>query len=158
MGAQVTLTPTPQLDAKIAQLAKGNNKKALANAYADRGTARMNDEPALPRIKYRAALADYRQALQLDPTNVQANQVRNSLRVSTAAWVARFHSRVVGSSSRQFEYSKPGDCKPRIEVLQLPAAFLSTAADCLVPLQPDLKVHPQTSTRSPARRQRDDAE
>ena len=72
MGTSTALTPTPQLDAKIAQLSKGNNKKALAAAYADRGTERMNDGPSLPRVKYRAALADYRQALKLDPTNVQA--------------------------------------------------------------------------------------
>lgn len=73
VGTGGSLTPTPQLDAKIASLEKsGKDKKALAAAYADRGDERMMDDPASPRIKYRAALQDYRQALKYDPSNVQA--------------------------------------------------------------------------------------
>lgn len=73
VGTGGSLTPTPQLDAKIASLQKsGKDKKALAAAYADRGDKRMMDDPAAPRVKYRAALQDYRSALKYDPSNVQA--------------------------------------------------------------------------------------
>jgi len=66
------LTATPELDKKVAAAEKGGDKKVLAAAYATRGTARMNDAKAGPRVKYRAALSDYRKALQADPTNAEA--------------------------------------------------------------------------------------
>ncbi len=72
MGTNMTLTSTKDLDAQIATLQKGSDKKKLAQVLAERGTLRMNDQPASPRIKYRAALADYRAALKADPTNVEA--------------------------------------------------------------------------------------
>ena len=73
VGAAGNLTPTPELDAKIASLQKsGKDKTALAAAYADRGYERMMDDPAAPRIKYRAALQDFRTALKYDPTNEKA--------------------------------------------------------------------------------------
>ena len=71
MSARMTLTPTPALDKKIAD-AQGGDKKKLAQAYTARGTFRMNDTAAAPRVIYRAALSDYRQALKLDPTNKEA--------------------------------------------------------------------------------------
>jgi hypothetical protein len=66
------LTPTPELDKKIAAAEKGGDKKAVAAAYATRGTVHMNDAKAGARVKYRAALADYRKALQADPGNAEA--------------------------------------------------------------------------------------
>jgi tetratricopeptide (TPR) repeat protein len=61
-----------KLDKKIAELTAKGDKKELAAAYADRGFAQMNDPGASPRVKYRAALKDYRQALKLDPNNGKA--------------------------------------------------------------------------------------
>lgn len=66
------LTPTPDLDKKIVDAQKGTDKKVLAVAYAARGTFRMNDDKAGPRVKYRAALDDYRTALKADPANAEA--------------------------------------------------------------------------------------
>jgi hypothetical protein len=68
------LTPTPELDAKIAAAEKGSDKNAIAVAYAERGTFRMLDEKAGARIKYRKALADFRKALQSDPANAKAKK------------------------------------------------------------------------------------
>ena len=72
MGTNAMLSPTLEQDAQIVALQKSGDKKKLAQAFADRGTLRMNDGPASPRVKYRAALADYRAALQADPTNIEA--------------------------------------------------------------------------------------
>ena len=66
------LTPTPELDTKVAMAEKAGSKPAIAAAYAERGTYRMNDANAGARTKYRAALDDYRQALKADPTNAEA--------------------------------------------------------------------------------------
>lgn len=69
-GNAQTLTPTPALDSKIAKLEKaGGSNVELASLYEQRGEAREMDAAASPHVKYRAALADYRRALQLDPTN-----------------------------------------------------------------------------------------
>ena len=66
------LTPTPGLDKAIdAAVAKGD-KKALAAALASRGYARMTDDAAGARVKYRKALDDFREALKNDPTNAKA--------------------------------------------------------------------------------------
>lgn len=75
------LTPTPALDQKIAKSERtgGNNKKALAAAYAERGQARLNDDAASPRVKYPAALQDFRRALQLDPANAEAKQSADTI-------------------------------------------------------------------------------
>jgi tetratricopeptide (TPR) repeat protein len=72
MGSSAVLPATPALDKQIAALEKGADKKKLAGLLANRGTLRMNDAEAAPRVKYRAALIDYRRALQLDPTNAEA--------------------------------------------------------------------------------------
>jgi hypothetical protein len=66
------LTPSPDLDKKIAAAEKAGDKKAIAAAYATRGTFHMNDAKAGARVKYRAALDDYRKALQADPANAEA--------------------------------------------------------------------------------------
>lgn len=74
------LTPTPALDQKIAKLERdGAAKKTLAAAYAERGTAHLNDDSAAPRAKYPAALKDFRRALQLDPTNADAKQSADTI-------------------------------------------------------------------------------
>lgn len=72
VGSRMTLTPTPALDKKIAAAVKGGNKKQIADAYAARGTFRMNDSGGAPKVIYRAALQDYRQALKFDATNKEA--------------------------------------------------------------------------------------
>ena len=71
MGSGAVLPASPELDKQIAALQNGDKKK-LAQALADRGTLRMNDSNAAPRVKYRAALADYRLALKADPKNAEA--------------------------------------------------------------------------------------
>gem|GEM_PF-6608284 len=68
------LTPTPELDKKIADAEKGGDKKVIAAAYAERGYARMTDDNAGARVKYRAALEDFRAALKLDPNNAEATK------------------------------------------------------------------------------------
>ena len=72
MGTNMALTPTKTLDTQIAAFQKSGDKKKLAQSLAARGTLRMNDNNAAPRVKYRAALADYRAAQQADPTNLEA--------------------------------------------------------------------------------------
>lgn len=75
VGTSMELTPTPELDARIAALEKqGTDKKALAAAYTERGDFHLHDKNGSPRVIYRAALKDYRHALQLDPTNQKAQQ------------------------------------------------------------------------------------
>jgi len=66
------LTPTPQLDKAIKDAAATNDKKVLAAALASRGYARMTDDAAGARVKYRKALEDFREALKNDPTNAKA--------------------------------------------------------------------------------------
>ncbi|MDX1933690.1 MAG: hypothetical protein SFU56_13920 [Capsulimonadales bacterium] len=70
--ASAPLTKTPELDQKIADAEKGKDKKKIAAAYAERGTFRMNDDAAGARVKYRAALEDYRKAQAADPGNAEA--------------------------------------------------------------------------------------
>ena len=72
MSERMTLTPTPDLDKKIASALKTNDKKKISAAYAERGTFRMNDTSASPRVIYRAALQDYRVALKNDASNGEA--------------------------------------------------------------------------------------
>lgn len=72
MSERMTLTPTPDLDKKIASALKTNDKKKISAAYAERGTFRMNDTSASPKVIYRAALQDYRVALKNDASNGEA--------------------------------------------------------------------------------------
>ncbi len=78
MGSSAALPATPALDKQITALEKSGDKKKLAGLLANRGTLRMNDANAAPRVKYRAALGDYRRALQFDPSNQEA-QVNKKL-------------------------------------------------------------------------------
>ena len=53
--------------------------KALAAALTARGDARMSDANASPRLKYRAALADYNRALKIDPTHKGALEAKATI-------------------------------------------------------------------------------
>jgi hypothetical protein len=81
MGADPSapLSKTPDLDKKIAAAQKKGDKKAIADAYAKRGTFRMYDDKAGARVKYRAALDDYRAALKADPTNTEAAKSKKTI-------------------------------------------------------------------------------
>ena len=68
------LTPTPALDAAIKTAESKPDKKAIAVAYSKRGYARMTDDSAGQRIKYRMALEDFRTALKNDPYNAEAKE------------------------------------------------------------------------------------
>ncbi|MDR3708937.1 MAG: tetratricopeptide repeat protein [Capsulimonadaceae bacterium] len=73
LGKAPEVTPTAELDAKIAKMEKtGGSKQELSLLYSERGGARMMDNQASPHVKYRAALQDYRHALKLDPNNKDA--------------------------------------------------------------------------------------
>jgi hypothetical protein len=73
------LSPSPELDKKIADAEKGKDKKAIAAAYAERGTVRMNDDKSGAKVKYRAALEDFRKALSADPTNQSAKASKDTI-------------------------------------------------------------------------------
>jgi hypothetical protein len=61
------------LDKAIVKAKDAGDKKKLAAAYAARGDFRTNEDPkAGQRVKYRAALSDYRNALKIDKNNEQA--------------------------------------------------------------------------------------
>ena len=78
IGTGASLTPTPDLDSKIAQLQKsGGSKKTLSVLYTKRGMERMMDGQASPHIKYPAALQDFRKAVKLDPANTEAVNSKN---------------------------------------------------------------------------------
>jgi hypothetical protein len=77
--ATAPLTKTPELDKKIADAEKSTDKAKIAAAYAERGTFRMNDAAAGAKVKYRAALDDYRKALAADPTNAEAAQNKQEI-------------------------------------------------------------------------------
>jgi hypothetical protein len=73
------LSPTPELDKAIKDAEAKKDKKAVAAAYANRGYARMTDDAAGQRIKYRKALEDFRTALQNDPTNAKATSSKKMI-------------------------------------------------------------------------------
>ncbi|MFM7187768.1 MAG: hypothetical protein ACKO14_08110 [Armatimonadota bacterium] len=71
--AYAPLSPTPDLDKAIADAKASGDKKKLAAAFSARGDYRTNeDATAGQRVKYRAALSDYRNAIKADKTNEQA--------------------------------------------------------------------------------------
>jgi hypothetical protein len=71
--AYAPLTATPELDKAISDAKASGDKKKLATAYAARGDYRTNeDAKAGQRVKYRAALSDYRNAIKADKGNEQA--------------------------------------------------------------------------------------
>jgi hypothetical protein len=73
------LSASPELDEKIAAAEKSKDKKAISAAYTERGAARMYDEKAGQRTKYRAALEDFRKALAADPTNKDAKASKETI-------------------------------------------------------------------------------
>ena len=77
--AGMSLTPTPELDEAITKAEADKDKTKIAAAYADRGYARMNDNAASPKIKYRKALADFRDALAMDPKNEKAIKAKKMI-------------------------------------------------------------------------------
>jgi len=78
--AYAPLSPTPELDKAIADAAKGKDKKKLADAYTARGAFRTRgDEKAGQRVKYRAALSDFRKALEANPANPDAKAGKNEI-------------------------------------------------------------------------------
>ncbi|MGO8674082.1 MAG: hypothetical protein ACLQVD_22315 [Capsulimonadaceae bacterium] len=80
VGAAKSLTPQPRLDKEIAQNEKhGGSKKALAELYTERGSARMMDPQASPHLKYPAALSDFRKAVKLDPSNRTAEEAKDMI-------------------------------------------------------------------------------
>jgi hypothetical protein len=71
--AYAPLSATPELDKAIADAKASGDKKKLAGAYAARGDYRTNeDAKAGQRVKYRAALSDYRNAIKAEKGNEQA--------------------------------------------------------------------------------------
>jgi hypothetical protein len=75
-GAATTETPHPELAKKVtdteAAYAKdpsAANKKQLVEAAYTYGNTMMNDPELPPRVKYRAALKQFRRALALDPSH-----------------------------------------------------------------------------------------
>ncbi|MFM7320648.1 MAG: hypothetical protein ACKO5K_03860 [Armatimonadota bacterium] len=78
--AYAPLTPTPDLDKAIADAAGAKDNKALSDAYAARGAYRTRgDEKAGQRVKYRAALSDFRKALEANPKNADAKAGKNEI-------------------------------------------------------------------------------
>lgn len=78
--AYAPLSPTPELDKAIADAKASGDKKKIAAAYAARGDYRTNeDAKAGQRVKYRAALSDYRNAIKADKANEQANAGKSQI-------------------------------------------------------------------------------
>lgn len=78
--AYAPLSPTPELDKAIADAKASGDKKKLAAAFAARGDYRTNeDAKAGQRVKYRAALSDYRNAIKADKSNEQANAGKSQI-------------------------------------------------------------------------------
>ena len=73
------LSPSPELDKKVADAEKSKDKKAISAAYTERGAARMYDEKAGARTKYKGALEDFRKALVADPTNKDAKASKDTI-------------------------------------------------------------------------------
>ena len=68
------------MDKAIADAKASGDKKKLAAAYAVRGDYRTNeDAKAGQRVKYRAALSDYRNAIKADKGNEQATAGKSQI-------------------------------------------------------------------------------
>jgi len=78
--AYAPLTPTPDLDKAIEVAIKSKDKKKVAEAYTARGAYRTRgDEKAGQRVKYRAALSDFRKALEAEPMHIEAKAGKNEI-------------------------------------------------------------------------------
>lgn len=73
------LTKTPTLDKAVADAVKSGDKTKISAAYTARGNFRQNDEAAGARVKYRAALSDFRKALAADPKNADALKYKKNI-------------------------------------------------------------------------------
>ncbi|GAB4463224.1 MAG: hypothetical protein OHK0029_31490 [Armatimonadaceae bacterium] len=73
------LSPTPEMDEKIETATKSGDKAKLAAAYTERGLFRMYDDKAGARVKYRAALSDFRKALAAQPDNTEAQKAKKQI-------------------------------------------------------------------------------
>lgn len=103
------LSKTPELDKKIADAEKKGDKKAMAAAYAERGMFRMkDDDKAGQRVKYRAALSDFRKALKLDPANGDGQFGKEQIE-----GIYTGMGRPVPSEAEADEVSKTGTYKPK---------------------------------------------
>lgn len=103
------LSKTPELDKKIADAEKSQDKTAIAKAYTERGMFRMkDDDKAGQRVKYRGALADFRQALKADPKNVEALAAKSEIESIYTGM-----GRPIPSEAEADEVSKTGTYKPK---------------------------------------------
>ncbi len=104
------LSKTPELDKKIADTQKAGEKAAIATAYAARGMFRMkDDDKAGQRVKYRAALADFRKALSFNAKNSDALVGKDQIESIYTSM-----GRPVPSEAEADEVSRTGTYKPKV--------------------------------------------
>lgn len=78
--AYAPLSPTPELDKAIETALASKDKNKISEAYTTRGAYRTRgDENAGQRVKYRAALSDFRKALEANPKNTDAAAGKNEI-------------------------------------------------------------------------------
>ena len=71
--AYAPLSPSVEMDKAIVAALKTGDKKAICGAYLARGDYRTTGDPSAgQRVKYRAALSDYRNAVKADKSNKNA--------------------------------------------------------------------------------------
>lgn len=103
------LSKTPELDKKIADTQKAGDKTAIAAAYAARGMFRMkDDDKAGQRVKYRAALSDFRKALSFNPKDAEALLGKEQIESIYTGM-----GRPVPSEAEADEVSRTGTYKPK---------------------------------------------
>ena len=103
------LSKTPELDKKIADTQKASDKAAIAAAYAARGMFRMkDDDKAGQRVKYRAALSDFRKALSFHPKDAEALLGKDQIESIYTGM-----GRPVPSEAEADEVSRTGTYKPK---------------------------------------------
>jgi hypothetical protein len=80
------LTETPTLDQAIEMTERVGDKQAQVKGYVQRGFTRLADIKAGDGPRYAGALADFRKALSLDPSNARAlrgkKQAEDTLKAS----------------------------------------------------------------------------
>jgi hypothetical protein len=103
------LSKTPELDAKIAEAEKSGDKAALVDAYVKRGMFRMrDDDKAGQRVKYRAALSDFRKALKISGNDTNALVGKDQIESIYTGM-----GRPVPSEAEADEVSRTGVYKPK---------------------------------------------
>lgn len=107
--AYAPLSPSPDLDKAIADAEKAGDKKKLAAAYARRGAFRTReDDKAGQRVKYRAALSDFRKALEADPKNEDARSGKSEIEQ-----IYTMMGREIPSAEECDEVSRTGKYTPK---------------------------------------------